>query len=130
MPTIKPQRPHQGSHEDLLRRLRASCQDREVLEEIEQQLQAAGDEEIAGRLLRTNKGALMARLTPTRWPIAMYREDWEILIKLVESGAVRNALDTMDILDSNPEKSPRQLKQERAVEKSVQAERSQLEEAA
>jgi len=118
MATIRPerQRPTATSTDELLERLRATCDDKVLLKDIEQQLQAANDDEIAGRLLRTNKGALMARLTPSRWPIAMYKRDWVILVKLVKSGAVEHALESMNILDDNPEKSERQLKQERSVQ--------------
>lgn len=118
MPTIRQRTKHSAETEleGLLSRLRASCKDEELTDAIAEKITNVADEDLAGRILRTNKGALMVRLSPTRWPIAMYREDWDILLRLFESGAIQHALDTMDILHSNPEKSPRQQKQERSVQ--------------
>lgn len=51
-------------------------------------------------IIRTRQGALMVRVSDERWPIAMYRRDWEILLSKVPY--IKAALDELDIPDSNP----------------------------
>lgn len=97
----------------LTKRLKAAGVEEELLAEVVHELEAASVEETEGRIIRTNKGALMVRLSPDRWPIGMYAKDWKILLKLVP--AIEHALKTMNILEENPVKSERQMKQLKAV---------------
>ena len=107
-------------HEILTRLRRTNC-DPALIQDVEHALTSATLEETEGRIIRTNKGALMVRLSPDRWPIGMYAKDWRILINLVQSGAIESALNTMGILEENPQKSARQVKQIRAAEAAEEA---------
>lgn len=101
--------------QDIIERLKESNCEPDLLRDVQRALEGAAMEETEGRIIRTNKGALMVRLSPTRWPIGMYAKDWRILVSLVKSGAVEHALETMDILEDNPQKSERQARQLEAV---------------
>lgn len=101
--------------QEILDRLKESNCEPDLLRDVQQALEGAAMEETEGRIIRTNKGALMVRLSPTRWPIGMYAKDWRILISLVKSGAIEHALKTMNIMEDNPQKSPRQERQLEAV---------------
>lgn len=103
----------------LAEKLRKQGCDAELVQEVIKSLEANVLEETEGRLVRTSKGALMVRVTPSRWPIAMYKKDWKIVLQLVP--AIEHALESMNILDENPEKTP---KQERTL-RSVQVARNQ-----
>lgn len=106
----------------LMGRLRERGCDDALLKEVQDALTATAVDEAEGRIIRTNKGALMVRLSPTRWPIGMYAKDWRILLKLVP--AIEHALESMDILEENPDKSDRQIKQiqnTRSAEQSVKS---------
>lgn len=59
-----------------------------------------GMEPLNAGIIRTRKGALMVRVGDTRWPIAMYKNDWKILLSKVD--AIREALDKLEIADENP----------------------------
>ena len=99
--------------EELIKRLKNSGCDPKLADEVTRALESNAVEEAEGRIVRTNKGALMVRLSPDRWPIGMYKKDWRILLSIVP--AIEHALETMNILEENPEKSPRQRQQDRAA---------------
>jgi len=75
----------QGKSED---EIRAAMQDDLAVEPIN-----------AG-IIRTRKGALMVRVGDSRWPVAMYKRDWKILLSKVP--AIEKALEELNILDENP----------------------------
>lgn len=69
----------------------------QIIELLKKENSSAAD---AG-IIRTRKGALMVRVSNERWPIAMYRRDWEILLSKVPQ--IKTALETLDIPDVNPQ---------------------------
>lgn len=91
---------------------------REELTELLQQCQTAavGKDANLG-IIRTRQGALMVRVSDDRWPIAMYRRDWEILLSKVKY--IQAALDELDIPMENPNKANPAIKAEDLVKKSA-----------
>lgn len=108
--------------ENLIKRLKESGCDPKLADEVIRALEANALEEAEGRIVRTNKGALMVRLSPDRWPIGMYAKDWRILLSIVP--AIEHALEHMNILEENPDKSPRQRQQTRAAQMSNSVQRN------
>ena len=107
----------------LAEKLRRQGCDPKLIEEIMEALQANVVEETEGRIIRTNKGALMVRVSPDRWPIAMYAKDWRIILSMVP--AIEHALESLDILESNPDPTSKQRTQQRTSTRTVQVARGQ-----
>jgi len=83
----------------LLRKLEQGGADPALVEEVRE---LAETKTADAGIIRTNKGALMVRVGPSRWPIAMYGNDWKILLSKVP--LIEEALATLDIPEENPEK--------------------------
>lgn len=85
---------------ELLKKLKALGADAETIKavtELGQQTELAGE----GQVLKTAKGALMVRVSAARWPIAMYGNDWRILLKAIPQ--IEHGLAHWGIPDVNPE---------------------------
>ena len=63
-------------------------------------------EPINAGIIRTRQGALMVRVSDDRWPIAMYKKDWKILLSKIP--AIEKALEELDIAEENPNPSRKQ----------------------
>lgn len=57
-------------------------------------------EPINAGIIKTRQGALMVRVSDSRWPIAMYKKDWRILLAKIP--AIERALEELDIAEENP----------------------------
>lgn len=85
--------------QQLLNKLSKEGCDANTLKEVE--ALAAASTADAG-IIKTTKGALMVRVGSARWPIAMYKNDWKILLSKVP--LIEEALEKLDIPDENPQK--------------------------
>jgi len=89
--------------DEITRKLRAQGCDPALLSEVQEALEAGALEEASAGILRTRKGALMVRVGNERWPVAMYKKDWKILLSKVPF--IQKALEEMDILEENPSRT-------------------------
>lgn len=104
-------------------KLRKQGCDATLVDEVVEALKTEAIDEAEGRIIRTNKGALMVRVSPDRWPIAMYAKDWKIILSMVP--AIEHALKTLDILETNPDPTNKQRTQQQTSTRSVQVARGQ-----
>lgn len=89
---------------DLVERICGLLDENKTPEEIKEILaEELAVEPMNAGIIRTRKGALMVRVSDDRWPIAMYKKDWQILLNKVP--AIKAALNELDIADENPEPS-------------------------
>jgi hypothetical protein len=105
--------------DELTRRLRAQGCDAALVEDVINSLEAGALEEASAGILRTRKGALMVRVGNERWPVAMYKKDWRILLSKVPF--IEKALEEMNILDENPSRTMGQELAEEANEAQARA---------
>ena len=64
-------------------------------------------EPINAGIIRTRQGALMVRVSDARWPIAMYKRDWRILLSKIP--AIEKALEELDIAEENPNPTKKEV---------------------
>jgi hypothetical protein len=86
----------------------------EILQYLQENNVVPGTEPLNAGIIRTRKGALMVRVSDDRWPIAMYRKDWRILLAKIP--AIKEALDKLNILEENPQPSAAQASLREDVE--------------
>lgn len=110
----------QDNVKNLLGDLKKQGCDDNLLQRVEK---LAAVEAVDAGIIRTSKGALMVRVGATRWPIAMYKNDWQILLSKIP--LIEEALEELDIADENPERADAPTPIRRGREHSVQVSPSQ-----